>query len=84
MKREEAIGLLKEIVAAFKNIDFKHISLISSSENANADSEGFELHLKNHFSKADWKCLKDIVQAHGLSVKEYDGWVIIYTVRQRL
>jgi hypothetical protein len=84
MKREEAIELLKEIVAACKNIDYKRISLESPSEKANADSEGFELHVKNHFNEADWKRLKSIVQTRGLSVKEYDGWIIIYTVRQRL
>jgi hypothetical protein len=84
MKREEAIELLKEIVAACKNIDYKLISLESPSEKANADSEGFELHVKNHFNEADWKRLKSIVQTRGLSVKEYDGWLIIYTVRQRL
>ena len=79
MKREEAIELLKEIVAACKDIDYKHISLKAPSEKANVDSEGFELHVKNNFSEANWKCLKGIVQQRGLSVKDYDGWVIIYT-----
>ena len=82
MKREEAIELLKEIVKTCKNIDFKHISLKPPSENANSDSEGFELHVKNQINEANWKCLKSIVQAHGLNLKEYDGWVIIYTERQ--
>ena len=82
MKREEAIILLKEIVAACKDIDFKHISLKPPNEKANADSEGFELHVKNHINEADWKFLKSIVQAHGLNLKEYDGWVIIYTERK--
>ena len=82
MKREETIKLLKEIVKTCKNIDFKHISLKPSNEKANADTENFELHIKNQINEADWKCLKSIVQAHGLNLKEYDGWVIIYTERQ--
>jgi predicted translin family RNA/ssDNA-binding protein len=84
MKREEAIELLREIVKTCKNIDFKHISLKPPSEKANADSEGFELHVKNQLNEADWKCLKGIVQTRGLSVKEHDGWIIIHTARQRV
>jgi hypothetical protein len=40
------------------------------SEKANTDSEGFELHVKNHPSEADQKCLKAIVQTRNLSIEE--------------
>ncbi len=81
MKREEAIQLLKEIVAACETVDYKRISLESPSEKTNPDSEGFKLRFKDHFSEAEWKLLRGIVQAHGLSVNEYDDCVIIYTPR---
>ncbi len=81
MKREEAIQLLKEIVTACETVDYRRISLKSPGEKTNPDSEGFELNLKNHFSEAEWKRLKGIVQAHGLSLKENGDCVTIYTPR---
>ena len=82
MKREEAIRLLQEIVARCRTIDYNQILLKSPGEKASADSEGFELHVKNHPSEADQKCLKGIVQTRNLSMRESNGWLVFYRPKQ--
>ena len=78
LKRQGAIELLKEIVEATKSVNYKHISLKPPSGNTQTKSESYELHIKNHLNEADWKSLKNIAQKHSLSIKEYNGYFIIY------
>ena len=81
LKRQEAMQLLKEVVAATESVDYTHISLKPPSENTQTKSEGYELHIKNQFDEADWISLKNIIQKRGLSMKEYDGYIVIYKPR---
>ena len=74
MKQEEAIAVLKEIVEACSTVGVSHISLKPVTE-----TEGYELHIKDHFDEKDSECLKAIIQKRNLSMKKYDGFVIIYT-----
>ena len=82
MKRQEAVELLKEIVAGCKSISPNHISLKSPSDE-DTISEGYELHIKNHFDKADLKCLSDILHKRSLTMKNHDGFVAIYKERTK-
>ena len=81
MKREEAIAVLKEIVEASKKVDYTHISLKPPRDKTNLKSEGFELHIKDHFDQSDYECLTAIIQKHTLSMKKYDGSIVIYKPR---
>lgn len=74
LKREEAIAVLKEIAKACKTVGIEHISLKPVTE-----SEGYELHIKDHFEEKDCERLQDILQNHNLSMKKHNGYVIIYT-----
>jgi hypothetical protein len=82
LKRQEAIELLKEIVAATKSVNYTQISLNPPSEKVQMKSEGYELHVKNHFDEADWQSLKTVIQKRGLSMQEYDGYIVIYKPRK--
>jgi hypothetical protein len=73
VKREEAIAVLKEIVETCNKVDYKHIAL-----NAIEESEGYELHIKNHFDEADFERLKDVLQKRNLSMKKHKDYVVIY------
>ena len=78
MKRQEAVALLKEIVEACKTISLQHISLKASSQEATVESEGFELHIKDHFNEEDWKCLETIIKKRNLSMKKHRDFIVIY------
>ena len=73
MKREEAIAVLKEVVEACKTAGYSHISLKAVEE-----SEGFKLHIKDHFDEKDFKRIADIIQKRNLNMKKYDGSIVIY------
>ena len=74
MKRKVAIAVLKELVDICTRVGVTYISLMPVTE-----SEGFELHIENHFDEEDCERLKDILQKHNLGLRRYDGNVVIYT-----
>ena len=69
MKREEAIAILREIVAN-RVLRLNWVSL----ENRKPDC--YELHIKPEIANAD--CLKPIVEKHNLALREVNGLLIIY------
>jgi hypothetical protein len=73
MKREKAIAVLKEIAETCNKVDYKHISLKPIEE-----SEGYELHIEDHFDEKDREGLNDILQKHNLSMKKHNDYVVIY------
>jgi hypothetical protein len=81
LKRQEAIELLKEIVAACERVDYTNITLKPPSDEAAEKSVGYELHIKDHFNEEDWKCMNDITQKRGLSMKKRVNQVVIYKPR---
>ena len=83
LKREEAIAVLKEIVAACKKVDYTHIILKPPSAKTNMKSEGFELHIKDHFNQSDYECLTAIIQKRNLNMKKYDGSIVVYKPQSR-
>jgi hypothetical protein len=69
VKREEAIAILREIVAT-RVLRFNWVSL------ENGKSDCYELHIKPEITNSDW--LKPIVEKHNLALKEVNGLFIIY------
>ena len=78
MKREDAIAVLKEIIEACKAVDYTYISLKPPGDKSNVKSEGYELHIKDHFYKSDYECLTAIIQKRNLRMKKYNGSVVIF------
>jgi hypothetical protein len=74
LKRQEAVEVLKEILASCKLLNPSYLSLHLSKH-----SGDYELHIKNHVAAASWNTLKEIVQKHGLAMREYDGFLVVYT-----
>jgi hypothetical protein len=81
IRREEAVALLKEVTALCDRIEPNHVLLKSSRKSA--ESEGFAIHIKDNFSEADWKCVKTIVEKRGLSIREHNGYIIIYEQKNK-
>jgi hypothetical protein len=81
MRRQEAVELLREIVASCHSIHPNHISLKTPSDKDTV-SEGYELHIKDHFDETDLKCLKGILRKRSLRMKTYDGFLAIYKQRK--
>ena len=77
MKRKEAIAILKEIVEVYKKVSVNHIILKAVTE-----SEGYELHIRDHFGEKDCERLQHILQKHNLSMKQYNGNIVIYTPKK--
>jgi hypothetical protein len=46
-------------------------------------SEGFELHIKDHFNQLDYECLTAIIQKRNLNMKKYDGSIVVYKPQSR-
>lgn len=69
MKRENAVAILKEIMANRK-IHFKESSLV------NGKSGGYELHIES--GAAIGTRLKPIIEKHRLALKEANGLFIVY------
>ncbi len=76
LKREEAIAILKEIAEACNTVSIEHISLKPVTE-----SEGYELHIKDHFEEKDCERLQDILQNHNLNMKKHNGYLVINTLK---
>lgn len=83
LKREEAIAVLKEIVEACKKVDYANIILKPPGVENNMKSEGFELHIKDHFNQSDYECLTAIIQKRNLNMKKYDGYIVVYKPKSR-
>jgi hypothetical protein len=69
LKREQAIAILKEIVAN-QVLKFNWVSLV------NGKTGGYELHIKPEIEGSTR--LKPIAEEHNLSLKEVNGVLIIY------
>ena len=69
MKREEAIAILREIVAN-RVLRLNWVSL------ENGKSDCYELYIKPEIANSG--CLKPIVEKHNLALKEVNGLLIIY------
>jgi hypothetical protein len=78
MKREEATGLLKEIAFACEQIGENGIILMRSSANE-AQSNGYQLHLKSSIDKQSLVCIQNIAKKHNLTVnnKPEDNLIVI-------
>jgi hypothetical protein len=74
LKRQEAVEVLKEILESCKLLDPSYLSLHLSKQ-----PDSYELHIKNHVAAASWNILKEIVQKHGLAMREYDGFLVVYS-----
>ena len=72
MKREQAVAILRDIMAN-RRIRFKLGSLVHGK------SGGYELQLESDAcAKLDEACLKPIVEKNGLEMKEANGLFVIY------
>jgi CO dehydrogenase/acetyl-CoA synthase gamma subunit (corrinoid Fe-S protein) len=76
LKRKVAIDVLKEIVEICTRAGVTHIILKPVTE-----SEGFELQIENHFDEKDCERLQAVLQKHNLSMRKYDGNIVIYTLK---
>jgi hypothetical protein len=72
MKRQEAVGVVKEIGGACKLLNPKKINLES------AVVGHYEIHIESSVDDATWLCLKDIAKKHGLGIKSTNEYLIIY------
>ena len=73
-KRKVAIAVLKEIVELCSRADVTYISLKPVTE-----SEGFEIHIRDHFDEKECERLQNLLQKHNLDMKKHDGDIVIYT-----
>jgi hypothetical protein len=73
VKRQEAVEVLKEILKSCNLINPSYVSLHPLKQ------DDYELHIKNQIASSHWNTLNEIVQKHGLAMKEYDGFLLIYT-----
>ena len=72
MKRQEAIGIVKEIGAAWKLLNPKKINLES------AVVGHYEIHIESAVDEEKWLRLKVIAKKYSLGVKLTDNVLIIY------
>ena len=72
MKRQEAIGIVKEIGAAWKLLNPKKINLES------AVVGHYEIHIESVVDEEKWLRLKVIAKKYSLGVKLTDNVLIIY------
>jgi hypothetical protein len=72
MKRQEAIGIVKEIGAACKLLNPKKINLES------AVVGHYEIHIESVVDEETWLRLKVIAKKYSLGVKLTDNVLIIY------
>ena len=72
MKRQEAIGIVKEIGAACKLLNPKKINLES------AVVGHYEIHIESAVDEETWLRLKVIAKKYSLGVKLTDNVLIIY------
>ena len=72
MKRQEAVGIVKEISAACKLLNPKKINLESALVGH------YEIHIESVVDDENWECLKVIAKKYGLGVKLTDNVLIIY------
>ena len=68
MKRQEAVEVLKEILKSCNLINPSYVSLHPLTQ-----ADDYELHIKNQIDDSHWNILNDIVQKHGLAMRESDG-----------
>jgi hypothetical protein len=74
VKRREAVEVLKEILKSCNLINPSYVSLRPLNQ-----ADDYELHIKNQIDDSHWSILNGIVKKHGLVMREYDGFLVIYT-----
>jgi hypothetical protein len=74
LKRREAVETLKEILESCNLINPSYVSLHPLKE-----ADEYELHIKNQIPDSCQDQLNDIMQRRGLAMKEYGGFLLIYT-----
>ena len=74
MKRREAVEVLKEVLESCNLINPSYVSLHPLKE-----TDEYELHIKNKIHHSCVDSLKDIIQRRGLAIREYNGFLLIYT-----
>jgi hypothetical protein len=80
MKRGEVIQLLREILnACAGSLSISSVSLIEpNSGNYGIDSGGYQLQIGATLDDACRNCLIPLLAKKGLSVKEANGYLIVY------
>ena len=72
MRRQEAVGVMKDIGESCKLLNPSAIDL----EQSNVGH--YEIHIKSVVDGENWQCLKEIAKKHSLGIKLTDKTLIIY------
>ena len=78
MRRQEAVGVIKEIGASCKLLNPSEIDL----ERAYATGH-YEIHIKSSVDDENWQCLKVMAKKYILEIKLTDKTLIIYRTENK-
>lgn len=74
--------LLSKILSSCRPTNVTFISLETQGSKTNVDSDDYELHFKWVIDGKTFAFIKDIVTAHNLGFKDYDGRLVIYSPKK--
>ena len=77
MDREQAVSVLKQLFEQSDWIQRKSLKLMPPKAN-NALSNTFQIHIKTNGDDIVPRCIRTIASQNGLTVKQKDGFIIIY------